>query len=161
MPGAGSTFGTAISTYSIVPSIWLSQCGVPGRLTITSPGPTLRASPPFTPTALRIVASGLGFGYGSLSIVGGISVPPVTRVPVPFVTMMYSTVRVWVIAYCGPLTRRRTTPGALPAANGIDPPVLDATSLGSSAFRAVWISAALMYGDGSRSGGTLSCPGFI
>ena len=37
IPGAGSTFGTRISAYSISPSISLNQCAVPGRLTITSP----------------------------------------------------------------------------------------------------------------------------
>ena len=41
---------------------------------MTSPGPTLRACPLMTPAALRIVAFGSVFGYGSLSIVGGISV---------------------------------------------------------------------------------------
>ena len=54
----------------------------------------LSRQPPFTPIWLRIIASGFVLGYGSLSIVGGISVPPVTIVAVPLVTMMYSSVRV-------------------------------------------------------------------
>jgi len=65
-------------------------------------------------------------------------------VAVPFVTMMYSTVRVCVMAYCGPLMRRRTTPGAFPSANGTAPPVRDETSLGSSLSSPAWMSAALM-----------------
>ena len=77
-------------------------------------------------------------------MVGGISVPPVTSVAVPFVTIMYSTVRVWVIAYCGPRIRRRTTPGALPLAKSIAPPVRDATSFGSSLLKPAWMSAWLI-----------------
>jgi hypothetical protein len=61
-PGAGSMLGIWISKYSMEPSMSLSQCGVPGRFTTTSPGPILRARPSLTPTALRIVAFGLALG---------------------------------------------------------------------------------------------------
>src|SRR5690606_23009651 len=80
---------------------------------------------------------------------------------VPLVKTMYSRLRVCVIAYCGPVTRRRTTPSALSPANRMAPPARPATTLGSSLLSSSWICAALMYGDGSRYGGTRSCPGFI